>query len=325
MIGKKKRRAAAILFLLGAAGTGFFLFAPGACRTSPDTGTRPEGSPWPEGDQFVEENGKSLRLTVYDVVAAPGGGTVTFSAKLEKVRLVLANPDLKGREISFFLDGKPAGAAVSAGEGISTVSVPAPAPGPHEIRATLGNGRAFGILLVAPKGARAFVTDIDHTISDFPEPKVPFASIEEMPPLPNASSVLMRLSKQHVIVYLTARDDAILQKTKAWLRFHGFPWGPVLGRDLQFWDLFKKGQGAPSHKQRALQALRQALPDIRFGAGDLAGDMNAYLANGISPFLIAPEGTKVPEGAQRASGWREIEEALEAAGRKDVEPPADPR
>jgi len=324
MIGSSGRRVGAVFLVLGGALAGLFLFTPGACRTTPDSGAGPAGSPWPAPDRFATEDGKNFRLTVYDAVVAPGG-TAALSAKLEKVLLVLVNPDVKGRSVSFRLDGKPVGEAVTAGEGVATVTVPAPSPGPHLIEASLGNGRASGILLVAPPNARAFVTDIDHTISDFPEPKVPFASIETMPALPDAPEVLRGLSKRYVIVYLTARDDAILQKTKAWLRLRDFPWGPVLGRDLKVWDLFSKGQGAPAHKRRTLEALRRILPDIRFGAGDLAGDVDAYLSNGVRPFLIAPAGTKIPEGAALVSGWRAIEASVEAAEREGGRAPAAPR
>ena len=48
-------------------------------------------------------------------------------------------------------------------------------------------------------------------------------------------------------------------------------------------------------------------PNIRWGVGDLPGDVDAYAAHGIPPILISPRPLSgLPEGTLQVARWSEI-------------------
>lgn len=313
-------------FAVLALGSGLFLLLPGRI---PVPGTEPPGaggedgapSPWPGDDRWAMRGGDRFVLSVYDL-AARAGERVALQAKLEKVKLPpLLDLDVKGETLSFRLDGEPAGEAVTAREGIASVGVAAPPPGPHNIEVSWGNGRAWGTLLVVAAGDPALVTDVDHTISDFPEPEVPVTPVEKMPPLPDAPAVLTRLHERYWILYVTARDDAFLQKTKAWLKFHGFPRGPVFCRDFRL-----LGPSAPSYKAEVLRRLKPTIPNIRFGMSEKGVDARVYREAGIRPLVLkSVRDDTLPPEALRVNGWNGVEEAIrEEEGRAGKKEPGKP-
>ena len=57
-----------------------------------------------------------------------------------------------------------------------------------------------------------------------------------IPALPGAVETLATLARRYRIIYLTGRDHAFYNKTRAWLEGGGFPEGPLFTRDYHIWE-----------------------------------------------------------------------------------------
>lgn len=246
-----------------------------------------------------------VRLQGYDVPALPGGA-VRLRAKLELDGPGLWNPDIHGRAIRFTAGGEAVGTAETGGDGIAAIDWKAPAtPGIHPIRLALADPRGVkivtarpGILLqVLPPDARIIVCDIDGTISEGELGDL----FGRAGPLPYAQAMLRELARDYRIVYLTARDDALMARTHAWLRHHGFPEGAVLFRDLRLTTL-----SSERYKSRVLRSLKKKWKRIVWGIGNTAGDAAAYTENGIRAIIVGAERDEEEGGTTYVRDWRGV-------------------
>ncbi len=246
-----------------------------------------------------ESESFGYRLTVSDVLAVKGGVT-TLAAKVET-----RDPfriDIVGVRVEFAVNGRLVGSGVTDGDGTAYVRALAPeAAGKSAIRATYGRSSGEGRLFTQSPDVRFFVTDIDNTISDLDEALVVTTPNSEIPAVEGSTRALQKFADTRGVIYLTARDDYLLDKTRGWLSLRGFPEGATVVND---WRLGGPSQG--EYKERVLSALKSDFPNIEAGAGENLHDASAYLASGMRAYLIG----KSLAGAITVSGWRDIE-ALE--------------
>ena len=166
---------------------------------------------------------------------------------------------------------------------------------------------ATGRVFLWPADSRILITDVDHTISDLALLKVPFTPNERIPALPGAAVALTELSRTHRIVYLSARDEALYDKTRAWLQEKGFPEGPLFCRE------FRVSVGQETFKRQFIAEFKKRYPQTVVGIGDQPSDARAYLSNGMAALLLDPEGrAELPAGAVRVSSWREVLQQLDS-------------
>lgn len=166
------------------------------------------------------------------------------------------------------------------------------AVGMHRVRFTvLGDGtQADALVDVLPPGAQVVVSDVDGTLTESE-----FASYRDVmgstPPAanPGAATALSTLSgRGYHLVYLTARPDWFIPRTRTWLENEGFPLG-VLRTSLggQF------GSGAAAFKLHELAAMRDKLLVVpAFAFGNMPSDVRAYAAAGVAPsraFFFRPQ------------------------------------
>jgi len=118
--------------------------------------------------------------------------------------------------------------------------------------------------------------------------------------MPRSPEVMRRLAERYAPVYLTHRPDYFGPKSKAWLRKHDYPQGPLLLSDL---GGFVRGSGA--FKSEMLADLRKRFPKIQVGIGDKISDAVSYHENGIKAYLILP----IPERAS-AEAYAELAEEV---------------
>jgi hypothetical protein len=250
------------------------------------------------------------RLQAMDALARPGE-EVVLRARLERGLVKGIHPDVPGATLLYELDGRVLGRAVTDDDGTAALRWRAPVDGRADLRIQVrpvkdsGYAAAPSVLLLAVRdGVRPIlVTDIDHTIADVASLKFPFKKAEDIPELVGASQVLGALAKRFDIVYLTARDDAYVERTRRWLKLRGFPAGPVFHRDLTLNRL-----SAGGFKTRFVADLKASWPSCRGGIGDRTADADAYLAAGLEAILIGD--ADLPEGARRASCWADVEDFL---------------
>src|SRR5262249_15998383 len=130
---------------------------------------------------------------------------------------------------------------------------------PEDRKIFADDPRGAGTLFVNPDRP-TLVVDIDGTLSDYPELKVPFSG-EKAPAFKNSVDTLNPLAKDYNIVYLTARDDALDEKTRGFLfkdhdpgreGVQAFPQGAVLYNDLG-WTTYKELSQLDSERHAAFK------------------------------------------------------------------------
>ncbi len=258
-----------------------------------------------EPEAALSAAARAYRLTTYDVLAVPDA-EVTLRAKVE-----LQGPlhrDQRGVPVQFTIAGEDVGSAVSADDGYADLVVSAAALGlgaasgavPFEARTgTAADGT--GAVFVQNAWDPVFITDIDGTISDLNDLLVPVTPIERIPALPGAVAALRSVAVTQTVLYLTARDDALMHHTRAWLALRGFPRGPLVTAD---WG---PGFSQRSYKRRALAAIKEQWRNLTAGVGNAPHDADAYLEAGMRAYNLGPRSVR---GAASVASWEEVAAAV---------------
>lgn len=184
--------------------------------------------------------------------------------------------------------GRRVGEAASGPDGIARLEIQA--PGTYEAGGS--RGRAFRF----KKNDPILACDLDRTVSDGSPLEFWLRPLESLQPFPGAVAALNRLAERYRILYLTARRDFVLQKSRDWLDLHAFPPGPVLCRE---WSLTPISPEA--FKRAALSALAPRF-SLAAGIGDRAHDARAYLAHGMKAVLFRCS-ELAPAGALACDSW----------------------
>jgi hypothetical protein len=264
------------------------------------------------------EDQSKIKISPRDIIVAYSSERqrVTLEAKAETRMAAGINPDLKGAKLDFFSGTRYLGSNITNENGIASLSIEIPAkPGmiycyqvSHKDLHKM-SGRVYFFAPTMP----VFISDVDEVISDLPEFKVPITPIVNSPAMPNSADVLSSLSQRYAIIYLTARDDALLNKTRSWLRYRNFPSGPLIAWNWASHNKFgssTKAQGI--FKQNYLKSLKKSLPNLVAGIGNRIHDALAYKDAGIKPIIINPQTQKssFPPETVFVRSWDEVPELL---------------
>jgi len=147
------------------------------------------------------------------------------------------------------------------------------------------------------------IVDVDETISitDYPSLALGVGT-DDSRPYEHARDVLVRLSRDFEITYLTARPQWLTGHTRKWLKDKGFPPGTVL-TTARMVDVYWPG----AFKKRAIAALRRISPNLLIGIGDRHTDADAYVANGMLALIVNPRPSVVyHQHAEVLKDWRAI-------------------
>jgi phosphatidate phosphatase APP1 len=250
----------------------------------------------------------AARILAFDAVAPPGRA-VTLSVKLE--RTSVAHRDLEGVPLVFARGKDAALRATTGDDGIATLSwtPPAAEPDTYEFTVSIAAGARYEAaaaplrVFVRDPKRPVLVVDLDGTVCAAGALEVATREPKELPALAGSAEALAILAKRYDILYLTARDDGLFEKSRAWLDLKGFPRAPLLVRDLKVTTL-----SAERFKRKRLLELKREF-NLFAGVGDRDEDGDAYLAAGMKAVLVGPGST--PEGAVRLEGWAEVRAELE--------------
>ncbi|MGQ0613556.1 MAG: LNS2 domain-containing protein [Planctomycetaceae bacterium] len=231
-----------------------------------------------------------------------------ISSKLERPGALGLRPDVHGAELVFLERNKEVGRARTGRDGLAYLEW-RPGPGVHELTVELPADRLW-------RGARAplrvfvrdatrpvLVVDLDGTICLGSSREVLSSPPEKVPAFPGAREARETPARSYDLLYLTARDDALMASSRAWLDHHRFPQGPPLVRDLTLFTL-----SAERHKREILLQLKKSFR-LAAGVGDRDEDAAAYMAAGMVAILIG-DGTTVPRGARKLVTWDEVAKLL---------------
>ncbi|MBY0371340.1 hypothetical protein K2X33_11680, partial [bacterium] len=218
------------------------------------------------------------------------------------------------QRLTFSLGGKVLGSArTDWTEGTAFFSIPAPEVGMHLVSVTLDADSRYTapvaelVLVVCERDQPLLITDVDHTLADASGTDVLFKKPQDIPVVAGAPDVLARLSQRYQVVYLTARDDSMMNRTKEWLAVARLPKAPAL-----FWDITLSGQPPLSHtkyKTQAVGRLAKEFSNLALGVGDLVGDAEAYLANGIPAYIVLDrqDPASYPTGTHFIRDWWDLD------------------
>lgn len=156
--------------------------------------------------------------------------------------------------------------------------------GRHEVRLrVLGDGTETSLVVhVVPRGTKLVVSDVDGTLTTAEAIEVAaFVRGVTSPVRVDAARALGLLAERgYVPVYLTARPEWLVGRTRAFLSEHGFPPGIVRTKDDKSGSI---GPSAAEFKKRELELLRAGGLEIAFGFGNRSTDVDAYAAYVAEP------------------------------------------
>lgn len=250
----------------------------------------------------------TARILAFDAVTPPGRA-VTLTIKLERDNLL--HRDLEHVPVVFAKGEKTLGSAKTGDDGIATLEWTPPHgdPAMHEIAVSLAPEAKYAApavtlrVFVRDPKRPVLVVDLDGTVCAAGAIDVATKDPKDLPAMAGSAEALVALSKRYDILYLTARDDGLFARSRAWLDLEGFPAAPLLVRDVKLTTL-----SAERFKKKRLLALKQDY-NLVAGVGDRDEDGDAYLAAGMKALLVGSGST--PEGAQRFDDWAPIRAELE--------------
>lgn len=226
----------------------------------------------------------------HDAITTPGT-RVRLATKFERTRYGgLWRPDLRGKSATYRFRGLSRTVRTDF-DGMAIVGALAPnIPGVYSYEVELASPRARtqGSMWVLDPRKPLVVVDIDGTISDLPEWRVPFQG-GRAKAYADSPQLLRDLARTHHVVYLTARDDTFDRQTRAFLLRHSFPAGPVIYNDLGLWTSverrqLKKAEHA-TFKLRKIQELQALGLNVALGIGNAETDAQAYEAAGVPSYI----------------------------------------
>lgn len=251
-------------------------------------------------------------VTLEDALACPGG-EVRIHAEVEWPIYPPLDPPLSGIPVEVEVGSQRLPAAPTDASGIVEFPFQVDHTGILPLRASLTTSSRWrsrvveARLHVLSSSHPLLICDIDKTISAASHLVATFGPNPILRPIPEAREVLERLSERFQIVYLSARDHMFFEKTRRWLRKHGFPEGPLFLRRIRFWSASPE-----RHKELRLAEILHPFSGPKVGIGDRLGDARAYLASGVHPILFGCSAPAELKGkVDEAPTWRDVEMILE--------------
>jgi hypothetical protein len=241
--------------------------------------------------------------------------TIVVKAKLESSRVIPYRMDIPGEIVQFHLNGKKLGDALTDGDGVAELEIPAKEVGQYLVVASLPgeseyqSNEAEVVTLVLSRNTPIAISDIDHTISDASPWEVLVKPNSKLKPLQKAASSIKYFSNKFQILYLTARDDAFINKTKEWLAMYDFVKAPIL-----FWD-FANGDVPSDHgdfKSWIIEKMKEKFDNILIGFGDKPHDIRAYRDHGLRSYYIGKQGEVIHPDGIKVPSWDKIIEHFNA-------------
>ncbi len=198
---------------------------------------------------------------------------------------------------------KHRGVARTSGDGAVRIALPAtPAPGRYPFVLTVAGdaSAAVGAVWVVAPAQRIVIFDVDGTLTEGDE-----ALVEQLisgvspPPRAGAAAVAQRhVALGATPVYLTGRPTVLAGMTRAWLREHGFPEGPVLTTTTAA-AAMPTEDGVQRFKQDAITRLLERGLVVERAYGNALTDICAYARAGLPPaatFIAGSHGGKGCDG-----------------------------
>ncbi len=255
----------------------------------------------------VAKQKQELSILAFDALTQENK-PVDLRCKVERRNLLRS--DVHQANVTVSVDGTLIAKVTTDGKGIASASYTPKKIGTYTVLFECPEGEdyskasASALLFCRTKTKPAIVIDIDHTIADITLEKFLITKTKDIKPLPEASTVLAELAKTHDLIFLTARDEHLLHRTKEWLALHHFPDAPVFFRDMGKDPLSER-----KFKTDKIAQIKATWDNIDYGIGDKLSDAQAYLANGLKAIILSSKDA-FPQQAQIVQRWQQIKALL---------------
>lgn len=252
-----------------------------------------------------------LLLTVDDFAHVPGRPGL-FVAQLEAETPFGVRDGVEDHTITFWLDDIRVGTARTDGEGRAELLVHNPLPPKATYCAATARIDQRELRDQRPvhawtDGRVIIVVDVDDTLADTDYDDLLLDPIDtESRPYPGAADILQQLQQHYHVLYLTARPRFLLEKTRDWLRRHGFPRAPVMTAPTVS-DVLKP----ETLKRRLLAQRRETWPNMLIGVGNQPTDTRAYVSVGMLSIFITDRVHAAAPNVITRSDWSMIRRLFE--------------
>ena len=149
-------------------------------------------------------------------------------------------------------------------------------PGRHRVKMLVAGDAtsAEGAIVVVPRGQPIFVSDVDGTLTSSEFAEAPALAHHTLPAAhPDAARVLDVLSKKGLVpVYLTARPEWLVPRTRAFLAANNFPDGVLITMRTKSGSF---GEHAAAFKRGELERLAATF-EVTWAFGNMPSDAAAY-------------------------------------------------
>jgi len=222
----------------------------------------------------------------YDRLTYPGE-PVDLTARVRWVRTM---KDVPGVTIEFRQGDNVLGRAKTDEDGVARLEWKPPKAGDYEFTADiyavpdpdynemLQVTPAPLVISARPKQTRFVVIDLDRTVVDASFFRVIVGGARSMS---GAASAVAELARTREVIYLTHRPDVLMVKSRNWLKQEGFPRGTLMVSRLS-----QAFGSSGKFKAQQIRTLRMMFPGVEIGIGDKISDAEAYVANGMTAYLI---------------------------------------
>lgn len=176
--------------------------------------------------------------------------------------------------------------------------------GSHRLRVTvIGDGSSADLsVVVVPGGQSIFVSDVDGTLTESETAEFPALLKKQLPAVhPSAPDVFKKLVGRGLVpVYLTARPEWLLARTRAFLAKNDFPPGVVVTEKNHAGGY---GSSAAAFKKRELELLvANGRTKIEWAFGNMPSDAETYAS-----FVTDPKRRVFYRYTDAAFGGRRID------------------
>lgn len=277
---------APLLLILGCAGTPK-KNEPPAHVPSPPSPPAPSSAPADTAKAFRHHRSRAVVATggpnhrAHDVLAIAGDG-ITVDAKIAygPADKDLADEDLRIERETSKGAWSEIGVARTDHDGRIHWSAGVLPLGSHRLRVTvIGDATSTELsVVVVPGGQSIFVSDVDGTLTESETAELPALMKRKLPNVhPSAAEAFRKLAARGLVpVYLTARPDWLIPRTRELLATNQFPPGVVLTERNTAGQF---GAGAAAFKRREIDALvANGRTKIEWAFGNMPSDAETYAA-----------------------------------------------
>jgi phosphatidate phosphatase APP1 len=258
---------------------------------------------------------RETKIETADVIAKVGEPFVIRAELEAKTFLGIAN-DLAYLPVEFYCGDRLLDTAITDKEGVAVIALTLEHAQTMPVTISFSGTNRYGAssaqsdVFVLDGSRPIIVVDIDHTVADVSTLGVLTKKSTEQKPMPASVEALNALAADYQIVFLTHRSALLRAKTKAWLRESGFPRAPII-----LWHPGQEPLLSMTFKAEAIAKLKRDFPHVAVGIGDKKSDAQAYVKNGLQPYILESEKSQnhYPSGTVVVNDWKEIFRRLKRA------------